>query len=138
MLHHTSFAVKDYEKSLVFYDETLALLGMERVYTMDKEIPEHGRLQWAGYGKGSDIPLWITPNGKNDEAIGQARAVHFAFSAPSVEAVHAWYEKALELGGTDNGAPGPRPHYGPHYYGAFIIDPSGWRLEACFFNYQKE
>ena len=53
-----------------------------------------------------------------------------------VEAVQQWYAKCLELGGKDNGAPGPRPEYHPGYFGAFIIDPNGWRIEACFHQYQ--
>ena len=41
-------------------------------------------------------------------------------------------EAALSAGGTDNGAPGLRRHYGPTYYAAFVIDPDGHRLEAVF------
>jgi hypothetical protein len=35
-------------------------------------------------------------------------------------------------GGRDNGAPGLRPHYHPHYYGGFVIDPDGNNIEAVF------
>ena len=38
---------------------------------------------------------------------------------------------ALEKGGADEGAPGPRPEYGPHYHGAFVRDPDGNKIEAC-------
>jgi hypothetical protein len=58
------------------------------------------------------------------EAIGNARGVHMAFSASSVEAVKAWYDKCLELGASDNGAPGPRLEYHPGYFGAFVVDPN--------------
>ena len=30
----------------------------------------------------------------------------------------------------DHGAPGPRPTYGPHYYGAFVFDLEGNKIEA--------
>jgi len=55
------------------------------------------------------------------------------FVAPNIEAIHQWYAKCLELGGIDNGAPGPRPEYHPGYYGAFIVDPNGWRIEIHVF-----
>ena len=97
---------------------------------------EQGTVQVAGYGKGEKPYFWISPMGNKEEEIGCARGVHFAFLAPSVEAVQEWHKKCLELGGKDNGAPGPRPIYHPGYYGAFIIDPSGWRIEACLHNYQ--
>jgi predicted lactoylglutathione lyase len=53
-----------------------------------------------------------------------------AFGAPSKESIHAFHAAALAHGGQDNGAPGPRPQYGPAYYAAFVIDPDGHRLEA--------
>jgi predicted lactoylglutathione lyase len=54
------------------------------------------------------------------------------FVAPSAEAVDAFHAAALRAGGQDNGAPGPRPIYGPGYYAAFIIDPDGYRIEAYY------
>ena len=44
--------------------------------------------------------------------------------------VDAFYRAAMEAGGKDNGAPGLRPDYHPHYYGAFVIDPEGNNIEA--------
>jgi hypothetical protein len=44
--------------------------------------------------------------------------------------VDAFYRAALAAGGRDNGAPGPRPHYHEHYYGAFVLDPDGHNIEA--------
>lgn len=55
---------------------------------------------------------------------------HIALAAPSREAVHAFHEAALQHGASDNGPPGPRPHYGPNYYAAFSIDLDGHRIEA--------
>lgn len=133
MIDHISMSVKDYEKSLEFYDKTLAALGYERSFTID--IPEQN-VKVAGYGNGIRPFFWISPMGNEKEDIGKARGVHFAFMAPSVKAVEDWYYLCLKLGGTDNGAPGPRPEYHPGYYGAFIIDPSGWRIEACLHDYK--
>jgi catechol 2,3-dioxygenase-like lactoylglutathione lyase family enzyme len=55
---------------------------------------------------------------------------HIAFRAPNRAAVDAFYRETLAMGGTDNGAPGLRPHYHPSYYAAFVLDPDGHRLEA--------
>jgi catechol 2,3-dioxygenase-like lactoylglutathione lyase family enzyme len=128
MLDHTSIAVLDFAQSLNFYDATLATLGYKRLCTFD--TPEG---KYAGFGIATAIrpALWLGQSGKPDEVVGQARGVHLAFVAPNVEAVDAWYKQCLALGGKDNGAPGPRTHYHSGYYGAFIIDPNGWRIEAC-------
>ena len=55
---------------------------------------------------------------------------HFGFLAVSREEVHAFHARALTLGGRDDGAPGPRPMYGPDYYGCFVRDLDGHKIEA--------
>jgi hypothetical protein len=40
-------------------------------------------------------------------------------------------QRGLKAGGTDDGPPGPRPDYGPAYYGAFVRDLDGNKIEAC-------
>lgn len=136
MIDHISFAVNNFQQSLDFYDKTLALLNYERLMIFDDE--EH---QVAGYGNNGKPAFWIGVKKHLSEAekqghVGKAAGFHVGFIAPNAESVHQWYKKCLELGGKDNGAPGPRPEYHPGYYGAFIVDPNGWRIEACFQNYQ--
>jgi hypothetical protein len=46
--------------------------------------------------------------------------------------VRRFHEAALRHGGRDQGAPGLRPHYGPDYFAAFVLDPDGYHLEAVF------
>ena len=53
-----------------------------------------------------------------------------AFTAEDRETVDAFHEAALAAGGTDNGGPGVREMYHPHYYGAFVLDPDGNNIEA--------
>lgn len=134
MIDHTSIAVKNYSESLEFYDKTLSTLGYTRLMTLDK--PE---FKMAGYGnaKRQRPYFWISSVGREDEEVGKARGFHLSFEANSVEEIHHWYETCLKLGGKDNGAPGTRPHYHPGYYGAFITDPNGWRIEACFHYYNE-
>ena len=56
--------------------------------------------------------------------------VHVAFRARNRAEVDAFHRAALAAGGRDNGGPGLRPQYHPHYYGAFILDPDGYNVEA--------
>ena len=57
--------------------------------------------------------------------------VHTAFIAPSREAVDAFYTAGLKAGGADAGPPGPRDIYGPGYYGAFLLDLDGHKVETA-------
>ena len=55
---------------------------------------------------------------------------HLAFTAATRAAVDAFHRAAIAAGGRDNGAPGLRPEYHPHYYGAFVFDLDGNNIEA--------
>lgn len=119
MLHHLSFGVRDLALSGAFYDAALGALGFRRVFEAGNAI---------GYGllDGEDV-LYLQ---QRPDAAAPGPGFHLAFAAPSRAAVDAFHACALRAGGTDNGAPGPRPHYGPHYYAAFLVDPDGHRIEA--------
>ena len=121
MLDHLSLGVSDLPRAVAFYDAALAPLGYVRLWGNDRG---------AGYG----------PAGSEDEVL-QLRAEgagarppglgwHLALTAPSRAAVAGFHAAALAAGGSDEGAPGPRPQYGPGYYAAFVRDPDGHRLEA--------
>ena len=56
--------------------------------------------------------------------------LHLAFRAENRQQVEAFHRAALEAGGKDNGAPGPRPHYDANYYAAFVIGPDGHNIEV--------
>lgn len=120
MLSHISFGVFDLLRAAAFYDAALAPLGLTRVWTVADGV---------GYGPpgGGDLlalkkqPEPVSPPGPG---------FHLAFKAPSPAAVDAFHAAALLAGGRDNGLPGLRTHYGPHYYAAFVIDPDGHRIEA--------
>ena len=58
------------------------------------------------------------------------RRLHIGFVAPSREHVHDFWRAGTEAGLRDDGAPGPRPQYGPTYYGGFLLDPDGNSIEA--------
>lgn len=119
MLNHLSLAVTDLARSATFYDATLLPLGYIRVWTDDTAV---------GYGPpGSDDKFAIKLR-KNISIPGNG--FHVAFTAPSHEAMHAFYEAALAHGGKDYGGAGLHSEYGPQYHAAFVIDPDGYRIEA--------
>jgi catechol 2,3-dioxygenase-like lactoylglutathione lyase family enzyme len=120
MISHLSIGVSDLARATSFYDAVLCALGYHRVFTGPASV---------GYG---------TPDGREPFAlkarpasdIGIDQGFHLAFEAQSRDAVDAFHAAALAQGGRDDGAPGLRPHYGPTYFAAFVIDPDGRRLEA--------
>ena len=57
---------------------------------------------------------------------------HIAFNANTKGAVNAFHAAALSAGGKDEGAPGPSPEYTANYYGAFVRDLDGNKIEAVF------
>jgi len=56
--------------------------------------------------------------------------LHVGFAAESRAAVDDFWRAGTEAGYRDDGAPGPRPEYGPDYYGGFLLDPDGNSAEA--------
>jgi catechol 2,3-dioxygenase-like lactoylglutathione lyase family enzyme len=120
MLHHLSFAVADLARSGAFYDAVLAPLGYGRVWE-DKIAIGYGL---TGGGDKFAIKL-------RTEAIAvPGEGFHVALTAPSREAVTAFFDAALQHGGRDNGGSGLHPEYGADYYAAFVFDPDGYRIEA--------
>jgi catechol 2,3-dioxygenase-like lactoylglutathione lyase family enzyme len=117
MLDHVGFGVSDYERSKAFYEKALAPLGLT--------VLMEPMAQAAGFGEGGKPFFWIETRGPAAQG-----AIHVAFAAESRETVDAFHAAALEAGGTDNGAPGVREIYHPHYYGAYVLDPDGNNVEA--------
>jgi catechol 2,3-dioxygenase-like lactoylglutathione lyase family enzyme len=120
MLDHVGIEVSDLERSRAFYEKALEPLGIGLMMEFEGAI---------GFGKetehGPKPFFWIHARGR--PAVSGA---HVAFGVRDAEGVDAFHAAALAAGGTDNGAPGPRPIYHPGYYGAFILDPDGNNVEA--------
>jgi uncharacterized cupin superfamily protein/catechol 2,3-dioxygenase-like lactoylglutathione lyase family enzyme len=120
MISHLSLGVADLERAIAFYDPVLAALGYARVYTGPVSV---------GYGpSGAEDKLALKLQSEGVVPLGPG--YHLAFTAASHEAVDHFHATALRHGGSDGGAPGPRPHYGPNYYAGFVFDPDGHKLEA--------
>ena len=122
MLHHVSVGVRDVERAAKFYDPVLRALGYKRVMDYSPGA--------IAYGESKDRPeFWI---GKpHDQGIPNAgNGTHVGFIAKTKAAVNAFHDAALKAGGSNGGEPGPRPDYGFAYYGAFIYDLDGNKIEA--------
>ena len=120
ILHHVSVGTDDPERASAFYDSVMPHLGASRLMSFPFAI---------AYGK--QFPeFWIgKPLDERNATAGNG--THVCFIAPSRESVDAFHAAGLQAGGVDEGAPGPRPDYGPGYYGAFLRDPDGHKVEAA-------
>ena len=116
LIDHLQLVTPDLEASRRFYGAVLEAL----------DVPIGGeaeRFFWAD-------ELFVS-TADSEAAQGQLTGRHhLAFQARDRAAVDAFHAAALAAGGRDNGAPGLRAHYGPHYYAAFVIDPDGHNIEA--------
>jgi|tagenome__1003787_1003787.scaffolds.fasta_scaffold20789426_2 catechol 2,3-dioxygenase-like lactoylglutathione lyase family enzyme len=113
MLDHISLRVQDHSRAVAFYRAALAPLG----YRVLMEYP-------GAAGLGAGMPdFWLMTT---EQPINPT---HVAFSADRAT-VDAFHAAALAAGGSDNGPPGLRSDYHPHYYGAFVRDPEGNNVEV--------
>ena len=122
MIDHTGVAVSDLGKSKEFYIRTLGAIGYELIAEFSAD--QTGSAAVVGLGEPPKADFWIHQGSPNKPP------VHIAFRVSTRSSVDEFYKAALAAGGSDNGAPGPRPYYHPDYYGAFVLDPDGHNIEA--------
>jgi catechol 2,3-dioxygenase-like lactoylglutathione lyase family enzyme len=123
ILSHVSIGTNDFERALAFYDQVLPTLGCRRIMAHEGAV-----------AFGRQFPeFWVqTPLDGGRANVGNG--THIGFVADTKDAVHAFHEAALRAGASDDGAPGPRPDYGEPYYGCFVRDLDGHKLEAAFWD----
>jgi catechol 2,3-dioxygenase-like lactoylglutathione lyase family enzyme len=127
MFSYVSLGTRDIAQAIRFYDAVLTPLGHRRIEDYDPDA------QSAAWGLDDPGPhLWVTqPFDGQPASVGNGTMV--SFLAESRAAVDAFHAAALGNGGQDEGAPGLRPHYGPHFYAAYVRDPDGNKLNAvCY------
>lgn len=124
MINYLMLGTNDLEKSAVFYDKLLGDMGAKRAYATDTFVA------W-GFGKGETMLSVTKPHDGKDATVGNGVMVALSVDGPdTVDRLHA---RALELGGTDEGAPGLR---GNSFYAGYFRDPDGNKLN--FFCWQPE
>jgi catechol 2,3-dioxygenase-like lactoylglutathione lyase family enzyme len=122
MIDHVSVPVRDLAAGAAFYERLLAPLGYTRMINRPATI---------GFGK-KYPEFWI--NLRVDmPPIPADTGTHICLRASSEDAVRAFHAIALEHGGQSDGEPGPRQAALTTYYGAFIKDPDGNKIEAVSF-----
>ena len=120
VISHITLGTNDAERAGRFYDAVLGVLGFLR-------LPKP-----PAYEKGGMPTIYLYPP-EDGRPATWGNGTHIAFVVKAREAVHAFHEAALRLGGSCAGEPGPRPHYGENYYAAYVRDPDGNKLQAvCY------
>jgi catechol 2,3-dioxygenase-like lactoylglutathione lyase family enzyme len=125
MLDHSGFVVTDLVTARRFYDAVAGALGLDNgpeSFLLGKSAEDRIPYLWIGTIRPS---YWVAGS---RPGINQS---HIAFRAGNKGVVDAFHAAALSAGGRDNGPPGPRDGAGD-YYGAFVLDPDGNNIEACY------
>jgi catechol 2,3-dioxygenase-like lactoylglutathione lyase family enzyme len=125
VLSHITLGTNDKQRAAGFYDAVLGVLGFTRL----PKPPEKP----LAYDKGGQMPTIFICTPFDGQPATWGNGTHIAFVADTRGQVDAFHRKALEAGGTDEGQPGLRPHYGANYYAAYVRDADGNKLQAvCY------
>lgn len=122
-LSHVSIGTNDLARAVTFYDAVLAPLGLKRVLEVSDAV---------AYGR-NFAEFWVV-RPLDDKPATTGNGTHFGFAATSTQAVDAFHQAAIVAGARDEGAPGPRAEYGQPYYGCFVRDPDGHKIEATYWD----
>lgn len=122
MFSHLTLGIADLDRARAFYAPLMARLG----HRLRFDEPEPGWIGWEPATGGR--PLFIVTRPFDGNAPQPGNGAMVAFVAPDRATVDAAHAEAIALGGCDEGSPGLRPHYHPHYYGAYLRDPDGNKL----------
>ena len=123
VISHISIGSNDFDRAVAFYDRVLAPLGCQRIMDYPDAV---------AYGKVYP-EFWVqAPIDGSPATVGNG--THIGFMAATKDAVHAFYEAAIAAGAQDDGPPGPRPDYGEPYYGCFVRDLDGHKIEASYWD----
>lgn len=122
MFSHVCIGTNDFPRARAFYEPLMALLGLPLRFVE----AERGWMGWQSEPGPRPLLILGRPFDGQPHTAGNGQMVALlAASRPQVDAFHAL---ALRLGAQDEGAPGLRPHYHPHYYGAYMRDLDGNKL----------
>jgi len=116
MLGYTTIGTKDLEKSMAFYDELLALVDGKQLMGLD-------RIKFYGTDAGGAMLALCLPADGAEQSCGNGQMI--AIPGGSPEGADKLYNTAIELGATDEGAPGQRF---PFFYGAYVRDLDGNKI----------
>lgn len=128
MFSHITVGSRDLERAGRFYDAVLTAIGLKRRVV----TPDGGPLALCWVSAQATLPRFYVYSPYDGEPATVGNGSMVAFLAPSREAVIAAHANGLAQGGADEGAPGPRPHYGDGYFGAYLRDPDGNKVHIVY------
>jgi catechol 2,3-dioxygenase-like lactoylglutathione lyase family enzyme len=120
MFSHVTLRTDDLERARSFYDPVMTALGLSAPFALPATLV---------YGDMAGPKLFVLSPFDRGEATS-GNGTHVALLAKSRAEVDAFHAAALANGGSDEGAPGLRPQYHANYYGAYVRDPDGNKLQA--------
>jgi predicted lactoylglutathione lyase len=120
MIGYVTLGTNDMKRATAFYDALLEPFGVKHLMESERNVL---------WGASFDVPSLAIMKPFDGKAASVGNGVMVALQAPSKEAVDALHAKAIELGGKDEGAPGPR---GDTFYAGYFRDPDGNKLNAFF------
>jgi len=118
MIGYVTLGTNDLAAASAYYDELLGTIGASRIFDTDTFVA------WGNGPTGTGLALSMPFNG---EAATVGNGVMVAIKLETPAEVDAFHAKALELGGSDEGASGPR---GDIFYAGYFRDPDGNKLNA--------
>ncbi len=120
MFSHVTLGTNDWRAARPFWIAVMEALGQPVMFEREGGI---------AFGLPTGPKTFVGPP-FDQQAARAGNGVHIAYLAPDRATVDAFHAAALAHGGTDDGGPGLRPHYHPNYYGAYVRDPDGNKLQA--------
>lgn len=120
MFSHMTLGTNDLDRARRFYEPVMATLGIAQPFAFPGTLV---------FGELAGAKLFIV-SPFDGGAASHGNGTHAAFLATDRAAVEAFHVAALAHGGSDEGAPGLRPQYHANYYGAYVRDPDGNKLQA--------
>lgn len=130
MIGYTMIGTNDLPKSLRFYDPIMLEMGLDQCWRDE---------QSTSWGRRADenVPRFFVgyPFDGSVATIGNGVMTAFRFDDAGI--VDRLYALAIRNGGSDEGAPGRRPHYGEGFYGAYVRDPDGNKLAFVCYNAEQ-
>lgn len=123
-LSYVMIGTNDIAGARPYYDAVLPLIGG----VVFADFMPHGFC----YGLRGGGRIWVaSPHNQASATPGNGGMVGLLCeSEAEVQAAHA---AALAHGGSNEGDPGPRPQYGPDFYGAYVRDPDGNKMSFVYF-----
>jgi catechol 2,3-dioxygenase-like lactoylglutathione lyase family enzyme len=118
MIGYTCVGTNDLDKAITFYSDLLGVLGAQVFFKSDRGV---------GWGTAPDKPMLSVMKPFDGQAACVGNGAMVALAAANPKEVQALHAKALALGGSDEGTPGPR---GSNFYGAYFRDLDGNKLAA--------